>query len=302
VKITKDSTVGEVIKANPKAAEVFQQMGMKCLGCPSASSETVANAAEIHGMDLHRLLEELQSVGMGEMSQETRAMAQPHGAVLQRDKQTYAIVPHIPGGITDPQTLRKIADVAEKYQAAALKVTSAQRIAIVGLKPEDVESAWSELGMDPGAAVGLCLRSVKICPGTTFCKRGQQDSVSLGLEIDKRYHGRDLPSKTKIAVSGCQNSCSEPAVRDIGIMGTPRGFTIMVGGNAGLRPRLGDILVEHREPQEVLDIVDRILEYFQQNGKRNERIGRMIDRIGLETLRAAVLTGDYETSAETVQH
>ncbi|NLU49385.1 MAG: hypothetical protein GXX09_03085 [Syntrophomonadaceae bacterium] len=47
---------------------------------------------------------------------------------MQRNKQSYAIVPHIPGGITDPQTLRKIADVAEKYNAAVLKITSAQRI------------------------------------------------------------------------------------------------------------------------------------------------------------------------------
>ena len=83
-------------------------------------------------------------------------------------------------------------------------------------------------------------------------------------------------------------------MRDIGIMGTPRGFTIMVGGNAGLRPRLGDVLIEHREPDEVLDIVDRILDFYQQNGRRNERIGRMIDRIGLETLRSAVLTVDDE--------
>lgn len=292
--ISQDMTIGEALKANPKTADIFHQMGMKCLGCPSASAETIAQAAKIHGMDVHNLLEKLQTAGMGEMSAEAKAMAQPHGAVLQRDKQTYAIVPHIPGGITDPQTLRKIADVAEKYNAAALKVTSSQRIAIVGLDPADVDSAWGELGMDPGAAAGLCLRSVKICPGTTFCKRGQQDSVSLGLEIDKRYHGRALPGKFKIAVSGCMNSCSEPAVRDIGVMGTPRGFNIMVGGNAGLHPRLGDLLIEHREPDEVLKIVDRILDYYEKNAKRNERIGRMIDRIGLDTLKAAVLEGQTE--------
>ncbi len=56
------------------------------------------------------------------------------GAILQRDKLTYAIAPHIPCGVVSPATLRKIADVAEKYGAAAIKVTSAQRIAIVGLR------------------------------------------------------------------------------------------------------------------------------------------------------------------------
>lgn len=34
--------------------------------------------------------------------------------------------------------------------------------------------------MDPGAAVGLCVRSIKVCPGTTFCKRGLQNSVAVG--------------------------------------------------------------------------------------------------------------------------
>ena len=55
------------------------------------------------------------------------------GAIVQQDYETYAIAPHIPGGICEPSTLRKIADVAEKYNAKALKLTSAQRIAIVGI-------------------------------------------------------------------------------------------------------------------------------------------------------------------------
>ena len=87
------------------------------------------------------------------------------GVIIQRDKQTYAVAPHIPCGVVSAQTLRKLADIAEKYDAAALKLTSAVRIAIVGLKEEDVDNVWAELGMDAGAAVGLCVRSVKACPG-----------------------------------------------------------------------------------------------------------------------------------------
>jgi len=76
------------------------------------------------------------------------------GAILQRDKETYAIAPHIAGGIIDPAGLKKIAEVAEKYKAAALKITSAQRIAIVGPKPEDLDFAWADLGRKLGAAIG----------------------------------------------------------------------------------------------------------------------------------------------------
>jgi len=281
MKITRDMTVGDVLEANPKTADIFRSMGMQCLGCPSATSESIAGAARTHGLSEDEVLVKLNEAEKGEMSEATKALTQPTGAVLQRDKSTYAIVPHMPGGITTPDTLRKIADIAEKYNAAALKCTSAQRIAIVGLKHEDVEKAWGELGMDPGAAVGLCVRSIKICPATTFCKRGQQDAVGLGLELDKKYHGLELPSKFKMAVSGCQNSCSEPAVRDIGIMGTPKGYVVMVGGNAGIKPRLGDKIASQLEPDQVMDLVDKIISWYKENGKRNERIGELIDRIGL---------------------
>lgn len=298
MKFTRDMTVSDVLRANPKTADVFRAMGMHCLGCPSATGESVAGAARTHGLSETELLEKLNAVEMGEMSEATKALAQPRGAVLQRDKTTFAIVPHMPGGITNSATLRKIADVADKYNAAALKCTSAQRIAIVGLAHEDVEKAWNDLGMEPAAAVGLCIRSVKICPATTFCKRGQQDAVSLGLELDKKYHGLELPSKFKMAVSGCQNSCSEPAVRDIGIMGTPKGYTLMVGGNAGLKPRLGDKIATQLEPDQVMVLVDKIITWYKENGKRNERIGELIDRVGLDRFKQEVL-GAAEVQIET---
>lgn len=281
MKITRDMTVGDVLQANPKTADVFRSMGMQCLGCPSATGESIAGAARTHGLSEDEVLAKLNEAEYGEMSEETAAFKMPSGAVLQRDKKTFAIVPHLPGGITDVATLRKICDIAEKYNAAALKCTSAQRIAIVGIKREDVDNAYQELDMDFGHAAGLCIRSIKICPATTFCKRGQQDAVGLGLEIDKRFHGMELPGKMKMAVSGCQNSCSEPAVRDIGIMGTAQGYVLMVGGNAGLKPRLGDKIATQLEPDQVMDLVDRIVAWYKQNAERNERIGELIDRVGL---------------------
>jgi NAD(P)H-nitrite reductase large subunit len=56
------------------------------------------------------------------------------GVVLQRDRQTYGIAPHLPCGVVTPTILRKIADVAEKYNVPMVKITSAQRIALLGIK------------------------------------------------------------------------------------------------------------------------------------------------------------------------
>jgi NAD(P)H-nitrite reductase large subunit len=211
------------------------------------------------------------------------------GAILQRDRETYGIAPHIPGGITDTATLRKICDVADKYQVQAIKLTSAQRIALIGVREEDLDSIWHDLAEQQGAAIGLCVRSVKICPGTSYCKRGVQDSISLGLKLDGIYHAMELPNKMKMGVSGCMLSCAESAVKDIGIMGTAKGWKIMVGGNAGARPRLGDVLVDNvPSEEEVLTIVARVIDYYKNSSNQN-RIGRIIEEIGIERFREEVL-------------
>jgi len=210
------------------------------------------------------------------------------GAILQRDRETYAIAPHIPGGLTDTATLRKICDVADRY-GLQLKLTSAQRIALFGVREEELDAIWEELAEQPGATIGLCVRSVKICPGTTHCKRAVQDSISLGLKLDTLYHAMVLPNKMKIGIAGCMLSCAEVGVKDIGVMGTTKGWKIFVGGNAGARPRLADVLVENAATEEeALAIVDRLIRWYRDSG-REVRIGRLVEEMGIERFREAVL-------------
>lgn len=76
------------------------------------------------------------------------------GAVIQKDLETYAIIPYIPGGLVDPDTLIKIANTAQKYHAKTLKVTSNQSIAIIGIKYDDIDRIWEDLDMKPGGFIG----------------------------------------------------------------------------------------------------------------------------------------------------
>jgi NAD(P)H-nitrite reductase large subunit len=204
------------------------------------------------------------------------------GAILQRDKQNFAIAPHIPGGlITDVNLLRKLADVAEKYNVQAVKITSAQRIALVGLRAEDLDQVWAELGMVPGAAIGLCVRSVKICPGTDYCRIGMQDAVGVGLKLDEKYHGKQLPYKFKMGVSGCPNNCSESSIKDIGLTGMQKGWRVLAGGFvSGLKPRMADVIAAGLNDEEALALVDRIIDWYRDQGKP-KRLGRVIDDVGL---------------------
>ena len=210
------------------------------------------------------------------------------GVIIQRDKETYAVAPHIACGVISPAALRKIADVAEKYNCAALKITSAARIAMVGIKEQDVDALWADLDMPPGAAVGLCVRSVKACPGTTFCKRGMQDSLGVGMKLDGKYHGTELPGKLKMGVSGCPNQCAETGFKDVGLFGTAKGWKLLVGGCGGVKPRIAEQLADGLDDGQALGLIDKVIEYFKANGNPRERLGRTIERLGMDALKQAV--------------
>ena len=221
-------------------------------------------------------------------------MMLPTGANLQKihnGNKTYAITPHLPGGFIKPDMLEKYVNVARKYHGV-LKLTSAQRIMITGLKAEDIDSIWDELGMNPAIGFANCVRSVKICPGIAFCKRAKQDSIKLGFELDRRYIKKEMPSRMKMGVSGCPNSCSEAVIKDVGVIGTDIGWDIYVGGSAGANPRLGDRLITGLNYEDTLKIVDIIVRYYQKNAVI-ERVGEFIDRIGFEKFKTDVL-GEFE--------
>ena len=203
-------------------------------------------------------------------------MMLPTGANLQKihnGNKTYAITPHLPGGFIKPDMLEKYVNVARKYHGV-LKLTSAQRIMITGLKAEDIDSIWDELGMNPAIGFANCVRSVKICPGIAFCKRAKQDSIKLGFELDRRYIKKEMPSRMKMGVSGCPNSCSEAVIKDVGVIGTDIGWDIYVGGSAGAHPRLGDRLITGLNYEDTLKIVDIIVRYYQKNADI-ERVGQL---------------------------
>lgn len=212
------------------------------------------------------------------------------GVIRQRGTEDikYAIAPHVPCGVVKPDQLRRLADVADKYKVSELKITSAARIAIIGLEEAQVEQIWKDLGMDPGHAVGLCVRSIKACPGIQYCRLAMQDSLEMGMELDRRYHGLVLPSKMKMGVSGCKIQCAENCIKDISLYGTPKGWSVMIGGNGSAWPRLADLLVEDLPSEDALEMVARIIDYYKENSKR-ERMGRMIERLGLDKVKADLL-------------
>ena len=211
------------------------------------------------------------------------------GAILQRDEETYAVMAKLLGGVMDIATARKVADAADKYGAKTLKCTGAQRLAILGIKEEDIDSIYQDLGVQfkPGSA--LCQQYVKVCPGSAFCQRGQKDTLGFAQKLEERFYPfPKLTSKLKIGVAGCFNSCTEPAIKDIGIIGLPKGWVLMVGGAGGKDPMLGQVIARNLDDDQLLDILDKLLKYYRAAGQRpqtrNKRLGVIMQKEGKERI------------------
>ncbi len=213
----------------------------------------------------------------------------PQGAFIQRDKQTYAIVPRMPMGLVTPDVLENIATVARKHQIPIIKITSAQRMALVGMKPESVEQIWQELGMGIGPAVEIGVHYVQACLGTAACKFGIQDSLGLGGKVEEVFVGMELPAKAKIGISGCPLNCGEGYMRDFGAFGKKSGWTVMFGGNSGGKPRIGDVIAHDLNIEEVIELTRKCFDYYRSNAKQKERTARFIERIGIDEFKNTVL-------------
>lgn len=215
-----------------------------------------------------------------EDEKESRLVNERMHANIQKDG-TYSVVPAMYGGVTNSQDLRKIADVVDKYEIPLVKLTGGQRIDLFGIKKEDLPKVWEDLDMPSGYAYGKSLRTVKTCVGEQFCRFGTQDSMALGIALEKKFQGLQTPHKVKMAVSACPRSCAESGFKDIGFIGIDGGWEIYVGGNGGTHVRGGDLLYKVKTNEEVMEITGAYLQYYRETANYLERTSAWIERVGL---------------------
>jgi nitrite reductase (NADH) large subunit len=219
-------------------------------------------------------------------------------ANIQKDG-TFSVIPQIPGGVTSPAQLRRIADVAEKYQVPLVKLTGGQRIDLLGVKREDLPGVWRDLDMPSGFAYAKRYRTCKSCVGAEFCRFGLGDSMGLAQRIEQRFQGLDCPGKLKLATAGCPRNCSEALVKDVGAVAVEGGkWELYVGGAAGAHVRKGDLLCTVSSEDELLTLTGRFLQYYRENAKYLERTYGFVARVGIDKIRAVVVDDSEGIAAE----
>ncbi|MDP9114151.1 MAG: nitrite reductase large subunit NirB [Acidobacteriota bacterium] len=205
-------------------------------------------------------------------------------ANIQKDG-TFSVVPRMRGGVTTPDELRRIADVADKYKVRMVKVTGSQRIDLLGIKKADLPAVWAELGMPSGQAYTKGVRMVKTCVGTEFCRFGVQDSTNAGIELERRLENLFTPHKFKMGVVGCPRNCAEATVKDLGLVGQDGSWQVVVGGAAGKSVRKADLLITVETTEQALEASDLFFQYYRENANYLERSYDFVERLGIEKIR-----------------
>lgn len=205
-------------------------------------------------------------------------------ANIQKDG-TFSVIPRMRGGITSSADLRRIADVADKYNVPMVKVTGSQRIDLLGVKKEDLPKIWADLDMPSGQAYTKGVRMVKTCVGTQFCRFGTQDSITTGIELEARLENLFTPHKFKMAVVGCPRNCAEATVKDVGLVGQEGSWQVVVGGAAGKSVRKADLLITVETTEEALEAAEVFFQYYREHANYLERSYDFVERVGIEKVR-----------------
>ena len=209
-------------------------------------------------------------------------------ANIQKDG-TYSVIPRMWGGETNSSELRRIADAVDKYKIPTVKVTGGQRIDLLGVKKEDLQAVWKDIGMPSGHAYAKALRTVKTCVGSEWCRMGTQDSTQMGKDLERAMWRMYAPHKVKFAVSGCPRNCAEAGIKDVGIIGVDSGWEMYVAGNGGIKTEVAHFLVKVKTPEEVLEYTGAFCELYRQEGWYLERTVHYVSRVGLDYVKKRIL-------------
>jgi dissimilatory sulfite reductase (desulfoviridin) alpha/beta subunit len=271
------------------------------------------------------------------------------GLLAQKQRDYVTVRLTILSGKVSSSQLRRLANITENEGAGFLILTMRKGIEVPWIKTEralDVIREFNASGLK-GGSCGTRVRTILACAGLDRCPFALIDTGELCSKISSRYYGKEMPTKFKVSIAGCQNCCSHPHINDFGIIcavkprinpekcidcgqclrlcrgkaikegskGLPEidfdkcidcgwcikncptsaikeeksGYTIIIGGKSGRRPKLGEELTRLATEEEVLVLLDKTLNYFKKYADGKERLSEILERLGMEHFRFHVL-------------
>ncbi|MFH1281977.1 MAG: hypothetical protein ABIH91_04620 [Candidatus Omnitrophota bacterium] len=203
-------------------------------------------------------------------------------------------------GNYESRHLDKISEIAKKYAKGLVHLTVRQGIEVPFIQYKDILAVEKELqlaGVKLGTS-GPRLRTITVCPGNNWCKRGLVNTFELAERMERELGiicGMELPHKFKIAISGCPNTCTKAQGSEVGVHGVVDtsnksiGYAIYIGGCGGRAPRVGFKLDKVFTTNEMLGIIEKVINFFRSKAKPRQRLGTLIDEFGKDKFLSEIL-------------
>ena len=168
---------------------------------------------------------------------------------------------HVPAGRLTAEDMFNLARIAQVYGAGEIRLTVEQNVIIPHIPDDHLDAFLAESILNKFTTAPKTLeRSLVSCTGAQFCNfalvETKQRALALARELDAEL---DIPQRVRMHWTGCPNSCGQPQVADIGIMGTKarkdgktvEGVDLYMGGKVGKDAQLGE-MVDKKIPCEDL--------------------------------------------------
>ena len=206
-------------------------------------------------------------------------------APVERKDGTYALRLCIKHGQLTVGMMKTVMDAMENFGLTSLRATTGQRMNLEGIPKDKLGEVIEALG----TSVEKAPPGVSVCTGAGICKYGMQESYGMAdrlLAVVKE--NGPYPFKVKSGVSGCKMACGMSFIRDIGMVGGPKGWEVHFGGSPRKDAGLGVMLGSKVSEEEALDLAKKALLFYKDNGRKRERTSAMLRRLGADAVLDAV--------------
>jgi ferredoxin-nitrite reductase len=176
---------------------------------------------------------------------------------------------HIPVGRLFAQDMLDLARLAEVYAGGELRFTVEQNVIIPNIPEENLQSLLAEPILQRFRITPPPIeRSLVSCTGAQFCNFALVETKNRAVEIAKVLSEQiELTRSVRIHWTGCPNSCGQPQVADIGLMGTKvrkngktvEGVDLYMGGKVGKDAHLGTCVQKGIPCEDLIPVLQNIL-------------------------------------------
>lgn len=197
----------------------------------------------------------------------------------------------VPVGSLPVHQMRAVADIAERFGSGELRLTVWQNLIVPNIPTEKLEEAIGALE-DAGlqCKAGMVLSGTVACTGNQGCRFAASDTkthaVSLARFLDARFPILDQP--INLHVTGCNHSCAQHYIGDIGLMGVKvsgeEGYQVIVGGGADGDQGIGRELIPAIRFSELPDRLEKLFSAYVAQRRDNESFLQFTRRHDIATL------------------